>query len=264
LVESKSRRNGQNVFDLSSRLSRDPNTESTLRLVTPDYRSTLTATPSRAARLDYNCHHIDHVMSAEWPNSELSFESKTQLKDPSKRFYNLVAKHLLRESYVSFKSQPFDASAHYDRSPASPKWKVAFAGQPQSYYPYSHVTEVEANPRQQQYSIASRTERLSNGGQKEPLLALNGRYNHFDAAIPSTLDVKFAQMGAKVKVQPFADRQRFLQVEAKHPKYSHVTDIQVDDKSVNIKSRTDGQNGRSIAKIDSYLTPISGKSRNEC
>ncbi|CAG2120412.1 unnamed protein product, partial [Medioppia subpectinata] len=255
-IESKNKRNGNSVFDLNAVLNRDLNNESTVRLVSPLFTSQMSATPAKSAKFEYNCHHLDHVTAGQWGGSDWGLDSKTLLKRTNDHVI-VIAKHApLRETLFQVKTTPFEVNAHY--SPATPKVRLQLDGSPDFYYPYSHVTELEANPRQRQYSVVSRTDRLTAGQQKEPLMALNARYNHLDASIPSTMDLKFGpEVNAKLKIQPFSGRQRMLQFESKHPKYSHVTDIQMDAKALNIKSRTEDNSGRNVAKIDSYLTPIS-------
>jgi hypothetical protein len=231
------------------------NSQSNVRLVTPQVTTQLNVKPFSSAKFEWNSPNYDHLSALDFNRNQWNFDSKTQLKDLNRNSYNFQIKHFpQKQSLISAQIPSFDSQVVYYKE--SPKLKVEFLGK--QNIPYEHVTELEVRPEYSldspKYSLKSRTNQL-NG---ENILSLGGNYYSVSqSSNPSNFEVKYGQqLEAKLKVNPYS-REKYLNFETKGKQINHVTNIQMDSKSLNLKSRTDSL-GKNVAKIDSYLTPEFG------
>ncbi len=231
------------------------NSQSNVKLVTPHVTTQLNVKPFSSAKFEWNSPKYDHLSALDYNTNEWNFDSKTQSKDFNRNSYNFQIKHFpQKQSLISAKIPSFESQVVYYKE--SPKLKVEFFGK--QNIPYEHVTEFEVKPEYSldspKYSLKSRTNQL-NG---ENILSLGGNYYSVSqSSNPSNFEVKYGQqLEAKLKVNPYS-REKYLNFETKGKQINHVTNIQMDSKSLNVKSRTDSL-GKNVAKIDSYLTPEFG------
>jgi hypothetical protein len=253
-IESRTQKRGNNLVNLNALLAR--NSQSNVKLVTPHVTTQLNVKPFSSAKFEWNSPKYDHLSALDYNTNEWNFDSKTQSKDFNRNSYNFQIKHFpQKQSLISAKIPSFESQVVYYKE--SPKLKVEFFGK--QNIPYEHVTEFEVKPEYSldspKYSLKSRTNQL-NG---ENILSLGGNYYSVSqSSNPSNFEVKYGQqLEAKLKVNPYS-REKYLNFETKGKQINHVTNIQMDSKSLNVKSRTDSL-GKNVAKIDSYLTPEFGQ-----
>ncbi len=253
-IESQTEKRGNNLVNLNALLAR--NSQSNVRLVTPNLTTQLKVEPFSSANFEWNSPKYNHVSALDFNRNEWNLDSKTQLNDLNRNSYNFQIKHFpQKQSLISAKIPSFDSQVVYYKE--SPKLKVEFLGK-NANIPYKHVTEFEVRPEYSvnspKYSLKSQTSQL-NG---ENILSLDGNYYSVSqSSNPSNFDVKYGQqLEAKLKVNPYS-REKYLNFETKGRQINHVTNVQLDSKSLNVKSRTDSF-GKNVAKIDSYLTPEFG------
>jgi hypothetical protein len=248
-IQTKVLKNSENIADFNALLNRNPYEESVLSYVSPQITTQLKTIPKRETKFEWNGPQVNHVTHVLYPESEYSLDSKTQFKNYPK-YWSLYGRHNLQMSLVSTKNPYFDSELELNR--LEPRTKVVIQSNVQNY-PYNHVTEVVRN-NGNQWKVDSKTEKLN-----ENLFSLNGEYNHVNS--PSLLTVNYGkQFEIRSRAQPFGP-QKSLSFNVKNSqKYLHSTDVNLDNKSLTLKSRTDSNSGKNLLKIDSYLTPNSERS----
>ena len=230
---------------MSAQLSRSPAEESQLSFISPQISTKFSTIPARRAQFQYECPQVSHVTTGQW-DSDYSLDSKSTLKNRN-QFLNFAVKHSpLRMTQIS--TQIPIGSADFELTNQQRARLALNSKHPN--YPFSHVSEVAVTPSQ--WVIDS----VTANGQSQNIFALNSKIQNLSQ--PSTLETRIGnQFSAKSRVLPF----REIVVEAKHPNYAHVSSFNYDpdQKSVQLKSRTDSSSGRPLAKIDAFLTPRSGQ-----
>ncbi|XP_054158579.1 uncharacterized protein LOC128956889 [Oppia nitens] len=250
-AEIKARQHNRPLIEANGLFNTDPNSESTIRISSPTIKAQIQGIPAKGAKADWNCHHVSHVMSAQWPeDGQYEVESQTQLK-PDKQYY-FAAKHQPQVwSQFETKVPQFDAILDVKHQQPTVHFK---ANGKQQQWPLNHETSWEADSRGQTYRVKSLTKRSNN----ENVFQLDGTYQRQNREIPSEFAVKYGQQTvANVKIQPFSGSRsgRQLQIDAKSPEFIHKTDAKITDNSLTIKSRTDSvETGKNIAKVDAYIT----------
>jgi hypothetical protein len=273
-IDSQLRKSGQNLAEISGHLTKDFDSELSIKAPRAQTRAFVAFKPNPQqnqylTKVQFKSPRVDHVSQLDYSYQPIRDQNEKQFSLDSKTIfdnqntYSLAGSHVPnRKSFISVKSPGYDVSGHVETDSITPSAKVTIISPK-----VNHVSEVSADRNRKSIRIESKTDRKSGYSSEYPENVYNfeGNYYHLNEEIPSDFAIKTGnQWKINGKVSPFGTGNRYLSVSAESPNYSHLTDIQLNDRNhVILKSRTnDLKNGRNLSKIDSYFTtnPLKDKS----
>jgi hypothetical protein len=257
-IASQTKNRNQNIASIDATLARQYTRQpSNVRVNVFNTRSNFALNPLESAKFEYNNPSIvDHVTQLDYQPRESSYSFVTRSRTPDSNQYNLNGQYSRDSQSIGTQLPSFDASLRFIPQSVSntcnpmcntfKNAKFEFVGK-RANNAYNHVTEMELNP--QKYLLTSRTDRQLDG---QNVLSLDGLLANKKSIAVKYLDGPHASEAKVVVVK--ANDGHAINVFGRHQQYTHASDLELNDKSVRMKSRTDFEPlNQNLNKIDANI-----------